>query len=265
MHFARIVQEAMGIPNLVHGREGMVGERPATEIGVHAIRGRGQRRRAHDPLQRARRDAGTRPQGVQPRQLRPRGPAGGQVPRQPAGRAVHDGRRPRAADGMLSNARVVLVRPHFAGNLGAVARVDVQLRTESTHPGRAVRRPAGRGSPPPRDPRRTLAGIGRVARRRSMTPSPIAATSSPLRRTSKGCTATQHHGRPDEVLPAPAAGPRRRPVCPGLRTGAARVEQRRGRPLSRPDSHPDGERMPVAQPGPGRRDLPVRTPQAVAR
>jgi 4-hydroxy-tetrahydrodipicolinate reductase len=38
MHIARIVQEAMGIPNLVHGREGLVGERPPTEIGVHAIR-----------------------------------------------------------------------------------------------------------------------------------------------------------------------------------------------------------------------------------
>lgn len=38
MHFARIVQEAMDIPRLVHGREGMVGERPSTEIGVHAIR-----------------------------------------------------------------------------------------------------------------------------------------------------------------------------------------------------------------------------------
>jgi 4-hydroxy-tetrahydrodipicolinate reductase len=38
MHFARIVQEASGIPKLVHGREGMVGERPANEIGVHAIR-----------------------------------------------------------------------------------------------------------------------------------------------------------------------------------------------------------------------------------
>ncbi|HKA07428.1 MAG TPA: 4-hydroxy-tetrahydrodipicolinate reductase [Gemmataceae bacterium] len=38
MHFARIVQEAMGIPKLVHGREGLVGERPPTEIGVHAIR-----------------------------------------------------------------------------------------------------------------------------------------------------------------------------------------------------------------------------------
>jgi 4-hydroxy-tetrahydrodipicolinate reductase len=38
MHFARIVQEAMDIPKLVHGREGLVGERPPGEIGVHAIR-----------------------------------------------------------------------------------------------------------------------------------------------------------------------------------------------------------------------------------
>jgi 4-hydroxy-tetrahydrodipicolinate reductase len=38
MHFARIVQDAMTIPTLVHGREGLVGERPATEIGVHAVR-----------------------------------------------------------------------------------------------------------------------------------------------------------------------------------------------------------------------------------
>jgi len=38
MHFARIVQQAMEIPKLVHGREGMVGERPQAEIGVHAIR-----------------------------------------------------------------------------------------------------------------------------------------------------------------------------------------------------------------------------------
>jgi 4-hydroxy-tetrahydrodipicolinate reductase len=39
MHFARIVQQAMDLPTLVHGREGLVGERPATEIGVHAVRG----------------------------------------------------------------------------------------------------------------------------------------------------------------------------------------------------------------------------------
>jgi 4-hydroxy-tetrahydrodipicolinate reductase len=36
--FAQIIQEAMGQKSLRHGREGLVGERPATEIGVHAIR-----------------------------------------------------------------------------------------------------------------------------------------------------------------------------------------------------------------------------------
>src|SRR6266478_371847 len=38
LHFARIVQDAMGQTELRHGREGLVGERPAHEIGVHAIR-----------------------------------------------------------------------------------------------------------------------------------------------------------------------------------------------------------------------------------
>ena len=38
MHFAKIVQDAMTIPNLQHGREGLLGERPANEIGMHAIR-----------------------------------------------------------------------------------------------------------------------------------------------------------------------------------------------------------------------------------
>jgi 4-hydroxy-tetrahydrodipicolinate reductase len=38
LQFARIVQEAMGQTELRHGREGLVGERPAHEIGVHAIR-----------------------------------------------------------------------------------------------------------------------------------------------------------------------------------------------------------------------------------
>jgi 4-hydroxy-tetrahydrodipicolinate reductase len=38
LHFARIVQEAMGQTELRHGREGLVGERPQHEIGVHAIR-----------------------------------------------------------------------------------------------------------------------------------------------------------------------------------------------------------------------------------
>jgi 4-hydroxy-tetrahydrodipicolinate reductase len=38
LHFARIVQEAMGQSQLRHGREGLVGERPTHEIGIHAIR-----------------------------------------------------------------------------------------------------------------------------------------------------------------------------------------------------------------------------------
>ncbi len=38
LQFARIVQEAMGQKDLRHGREGLVGERPASEIGIHALR-----------------------------------------------------------------------------------------------------------------------------------------------------------------------------------------------------------------------------------
>jgi 4-hydroxy-tetrahydrodipicolinate reductase len=38
LHFARLVQEAMGQTDLRHGREGLVGERPGHEIGIHAIR-----------------------------------------------------------------------------------------------------------------------------------------------------------------------------------------------------------------------------------
>ncbi len=38
LHFARIVQQAMGQQELRYGREGLVGERPATEIGIHAVR-----------------------------------------------------------------------------------------------------------------------------------------------------------------------------------------------------------------------------------
>jgi 4-hydroxy-tetrahydrodipicolinate reductase len=38
MQFARVVQEAMGLSVIRHGREGLVGERPTDEIGVHAVR-----------------------------------------------------------------------------------------------------------------------------------------------------------------------------------------------------------------------------------
>jgi 4-hydroxy-tetrahydrodipicolinate reductase len=38
LHFAKIIQEAMGQTEVRHGREGLVGERPPHEIGVHAVR-----------------------------------------------------------------------------------------------------------------------------------------------------------------------------------------------------------------------------------
>lgn len=38
LHFAQIVRQAMGQTELRHGREGLVGERPSHEIGLHAIR-----------------------------------------------------------------------------------------------------------------------------------------------------------------------------------------------------------------------------------
>ena len=38
LHFAKIVKEAMALDDLRHGREGLVGERPAKEIGMHSVR-----------------------------------------------------------------------------------------------------------------------------------------------------------------------------------------------------------------------------------
>src|SRR5262249_4980850 len=38
LHLAKIVQQAMGHGKIRHGREGLVGERPRDEIGIHAIR-----------------------------------------------------------------------------------------------------------------------------------------------------------------------------------------------------------------------------------
>ena len=38
LHFANIIQEALGEMPVRHGREGLVGERPAREIGMHALR-----------------------------------------------------------------------------------------------------------------------------------------------------------------------------------------------------------------------------------
>lgn len=39
LHFARIIQEALGDLDLRHGRHGLIGERPGNEIGMHAVRG----------------------------------------------------------------------------------------------------------------------------------------------------------------------------------------------------------------------------------
>ena len=38
LHFAKIIQEVQGQSALRHGREGVIGERPAHEIGIHAVR-----------------------------------------------------------------------------------------------------------------------------------------------------------------------------------------------------------------------------------
>jgi 4-hydroxy-tetrahydrodipicolinate reductase len=38
LHFAKIIQETMALNDIRHGREGLVGERPAKEIGMHSVR-----------------------------------------------------------------------------------------------------------------------------------------------------------------------------------------------------------------------------------
>ena len=38
LHFAKIIQDAMGDMKIMHGREGLVGERTPNEIGMHAVR-----------------------------------------------------------------------------------------------------------------------------------------------------------------------------------------------------------------------------------
>ena len=38
LQFAKIVQEVQGQTELLHGREGLVGERKPSEIGIHAVR-----------------------------------------------------------------------------------------------------------------------------------------------------------------------------------------------------------------------------------
>jgi 4-hydroxy-tetrahydrodipicolinate reductase len=38
LHFAHIIQNAMSLEEIRHGREGLIGERPPKEIGMHSIR-----------------------------------------------------------------------------------------------------------------------------------------------------------------------------------------------------------------------------------
>src|SRR5712691_5672826 len=38
LHFAKLIQAVQGQTQLRHGREGVIGERPAHEIGIHAVR-----------------------------------------------------------------------------------------------------------------------------------------------------------------------------------------------------------------------------------
>ena len=38
LHFAKLIQEVQGQTQMRHGREGVIGERPPSEIGLHAIR-----------------------------------------------------------------------------------------------------------------------------------------------------------------------------------------------------------------------------------
>lgn len=38
LHFAKIIQDAMGAMDMRHGREGVIGERTPKEIGIHAVR-----------------------------------------------------------------------------------------------------------------------------------------------------------------------------------------------------------------------------------
>ena len=70
LHFAKIIQDAMGDMPIRHGREGLVGERPAQEIGMHAVRSgdNGRTRSSFQPWAKRWNSA----QGPHARRLRPR-------------------------------------------------------------------------------------------------------------------------------------------------------------------------------------------------
>ena len=90
LHFAGMVQEGMGQTELRHGREGLVGERPPHEIGMHALRvgdNVGEHTIVFSTLGET---IGIRPQGPHARQLCARAHGGSEVSRGQTGGAVHD-------------------------------------------------------------------------------------------------------------------------------------------------------------------------------
>ncbi len=92
LHFAKIVQEAMGQTELRHGREGLVGERPAGEIGIHAVRA-GDNVGEHTIIYSAVGETMELVHKSSSRDSYARGGAGGgEVPGGQTGGAVHDGR-----------------------------------------------------------------------------------------------------------------------------------------------------------------------------
>ena len=91
LQLAKIIQEEIGEMELRHGREGMRGERPSSEIGIHAIRV-GDNVGEHTVIfSTLGRDAGTEPPGARAGLLCARGGAGGEVSGGQGSGAVYDG------------------------------------------------------------------------------------------------------------------------------------------------------------------------------
>src|SRR5262249_39279914 len=130
--------------------------------------------RAHDHLHHARRDAGAGPQGAQPRQLRPRGPAGGEVPGDQDRRPLHHGRRAGAvtpkAHGRLS-VGFLHVNGHTSPERTFAGTSPIQKYASA--PSRPATRPGERAHPPP----------------------PVWKSPSPAR----------HHAPPPKSFPSPAS------------------------------------------------------------
>ena len=91
LHLAKIIQEELGEMELAHGREGLRGERPSGEIGIHAIRvgdNVGEHTVVFSTLGETLELTHRAPR---PRLLRPRGGAGRQVSRGQGAGALYDG------------------------------------------------------------------------------------------------------------------------------------------------------------------------------